>query len=91
MEDHEVFDWNNTKNAAYFLTVINTVGIHTVGIHNNLTIIITHNRPVIHTCFTYPNLNMDDFSILAGPLWHDLYGCLEWQSTYMIQLCNWWS
>ena len=26
------------------------------------------NRPVIRTCFTYPILNMDDFSALYGPL-----------------------
>ena len=33
---------------------------------------LTPNRPVIHTCFTYPILNMDDFSALYGPL-----GCID--------------
>ena len=31
---------------------------------------LTANRPLIHTCFTYPKLNMDDFSVQAGPLGH---------------------
>ena len=33
---------------------------------------LTPNRPVIHTCFTYPILNMGDFSALYGPL-----GCID--------------
>ena len=33
---------------------------------------LTPNRPVIHTCLTYPILNMDDFSALYGPL-----GCID--------------
>ena len=32
--------------------------------------VLTANRPLIHTCFTYPILNMDDFSVQAGPLGH---------------------
>ena len=28
--------------------------------------ILTPNRPLIHTCFTYPKLNMDNFSALYG-------------------------
>ena len=31
---------------------------------------LTANRPLIHTCFTYPKLNMGDFSVQAGPLGH---------------------
>ena len=31
---------------------------------------LTANRPLIHTCLTYPKLNMDDFSVQAGPLGH---------------------
>ena len=34
----------------------------------NICVALTPNRPVIHTCFTYPKLNMDDFSILACSL-----------------------
>ena len=37
---------------------------------------LTPNRPVIHTCFTYPILNMDDFSILNASLG---YGDSTWQ------------
>ena len=33
---------------------------------------LTPKRPVIHTCFTYPILNMGDFSALYGPL-----GCID--------------
>ena len=33
---------------------------------------LTPNRPVIHTYFTYPILNMGDFSALYGPL-----GCID--------------
>ena len=38
----------------------------------NRTVRLTPNRPVIHTCFTYPILNMGDFSALYGPL-----GCID--------------
>ena len=31
---------------------------------------LTANRPLIHTCFTYPKLNMGDFSVQSGPLGH---------------------
>ena len=39
---------------------------------NFICICLTPNRPVIHTCFTYPILNMDDFSALYCPL-----GCID--------------
>ena len=32
--------------------------------------ILTANKPLIHTCFMYPKLNMGDFSVQAGPLGH---------------------
>ena len=44
---------------------------------------LTPNRPVIHTCFTYPKLNMDDFSDPS-----DCLGCVdstaevEWNSIH---------
>ena len=31
---------------------------------------LTPSRPLRQTCFTYPKLNMDGFSVLAGPLWY---------------------
>ena len=31
-------------------------------------LLLTPNRPLVHTSFTYPKLNMDDFSVLAGLL-----------------------
>ena len=31
-------------------------------------IALTPNRPVVHTCLTYPKLNMGDFSALTGQL-----------------------
>ena len=37
-----------------------------------LLLLLTPKRPVIHTCFTYPILNMGDFSALYGPL-----GCID--------------
>ena len=44
---------------------------------------LTPNRPLIHTSFTYPKLNMDGFSVLGG-----LLGCVdsteevEWNSLH---------
>ena len=43
--------------------ILNTLGLLNEGFDK-----LTPNRPVIHTCLTYPKLNMDDFSILACPL-----------------------
>ena len=36
-----------------------------LGIKNAL---LTPNRPLVHTSFTYPKLNMDGFSVLNGSL-----------------------
>ena len=46
------------KNATY-LSSQTTVAAH-----------LTPNSPLRQTCFTYPKLNMDGFSLLAGPLWY---------------------
>ena len=44
--------------------------LHTIKMTNydekKKFICLTPNRPLIHTCFTYPKLNMDDFSALYG-------------------------
>ena len=40
--------------------------------YRKLCLPLTPKRPVIHTCFTYPILNMGDFSALYGPL-----GCID--------------
>jgi hypothetical protein len=46
-------------------------------------VLTTPNTPLIHTSFTYSKLNMDDFSVLAGPLEYvDSTQEVEWNSFY---------
>ena len=41
------------------------------------------NRPVVHTSFTYPKLNMDGFSVLNGSLgYEDSTKEVEWNSLH---------
>ena len=50
----------NYGGALYLIFAVTVISTY---VHN-----LTPNRPVIHTCFTYPILNMDDFSILNASL-----------------------
>ena len=49
-----------------------------------IKILLTPNTPLIHTSFTCSKLNMDDFSVLAGPLEYvDSTQEVEWNSLHV--------
>ena len=46
-------------------------------------LLLTPNRPLVHTSFTYPKLNMDGFSLLNGSLGYvDSTQEVEWNSLH---------
>ena len=53
-------DENNEKVGVFLIYVLENKQIS--------WIMLTPNTPLIHTSFTYWKLNMDDFSVPAGPL-----------------------
>ena len=57
-----------------------------IGIFNCKIIVYNHltpNRPLVHTSFTYPKLNMDGFSLLNGSLGYvDSTQEVEWNSLH---------
>ena len=52
-------------------------------LRSSASVLLTPNTPLIHTSFTCSKLNMDDFSVPAGPLGYvDSMQEVEWNSIH---------
>ena len=63
-QHHELQIRHRTNSNQYF----NYSSILWFGQQEMFTIALTPNRPLVHTSFTYPKLNMDSFSVLNSSL-----------------------